>query len=185
MNRYSTYYGKKKLQFLLLCIAGSVCCSLRNLGSCSIMYCLYDAKFPWHGKESCIIDFKGILLDNDAPDVAYSNGSETQSNLLCSQLCSYHIISTQTRIHLLSDWIYLHKPKLHVSLKTKQTCNTSSPFFLEDHITISKLWMWIVLTVRRNLFLLNWMKIHVDIIKWNQWTLTVAGEWFRVLLSAE
>lgn len=131
MNRYSTYHGKK-IWFLLLCIAGSVCCSVRSLGSCSIMYCLYDAKFPWHGKKSCIIDLKGILLDNDAPDAAYSNGSETQSNLLCSQLCSYHIISTQTRIHLLSNWIYLYKTKLHLPLKTKETCDIPSLFFLRS-----------------------------------------------------
>lgn len=68
-------------------------------------------------------------------NVAYSNGSETQSNLLCSQLCSYHSITMQTRIHLLPNRTCLYKTKSHPSLKNKQTnkqtnSTTTPPIFL-------------------------------------------------------
>lgn len=128
MNRYRTYYVKR-IQFLLLCIAGSVCCSVSSLGSCSILYYLYDAKFPWLEKGTCIIDFNGTLLDNNTPECCIFKWSETQSNLLCSQLCSYYIITTQTRIHFLPNLTCLYKKKkMHPSLKNKKV-NTPPPRF--------------------------------------------------------
>lgn len=50
----------KIMQLLLLFTAGPVCCSGSSLGSCSIAYYLYDAKFPGLEKGTCIIDFNGI-----------------------------------------------------------------------------------------------------------------------------
>lgn len=74
-------------------------------------------------------------------NVAYSNGSETQSNLLCAQLCSYRTSTMQTRIHLLPNLTCLHKSKSHPSLKNKQVSkHTTIPalIFLYNKTIISR-----------------------------------------------
>lgn len=60
-------------------------------------------------------------------NVAYSNGSETQSDFLWSQLCIYHIVTIHTRIHLLLSWTCTYKTKLHPSLKKKTKANRQTP----------------------------------------------------------